>query len=235
MNPDVDGRKMRLMPLRSDADGRKGYVWNPHPQRGGGFVGKYFSGTPANYRGMSAYGWQLWYEQLLVRGMTRSYTVVLWCADTSRFASVVGWHLLREGILAANRGRIDDDIPLVVGVANARRWPVYSREVTARGLICARSPRVTTQERYDFLVTFASMTDVDAANAPSPELPVIAATDLVRVLESVVPSELPKAEVLRLFEAVARRPTASPKSRKNSSSAREIADVCQQLVSALAR
>ncbi|MGA1312714.1 MAG: hypothetical protein ACO30L_06480, partial [Ilumatobacteraceae bacterium] len=67
--------------------------------------------------------------------MSDSYSIVLWCADVARFASMVGSHLLSEGILAANRGRIDDEIPILVGVANARRWPVFSREVAARGVV----------------------------------------------------------------------------------------------------
>ena len=167
--------------------------------------------------------------------MSDTYSIVLWCADTSRFASVVGWHLLREGLSTANRGRIDDEIPLIVGVANACRWPVYSREVTSRGLICTRTTRVTTEERYDFLITFASKNDVDSANAPRGDLRVIDAAALVDALEGVSPSALSRREVLELLNSVAKPASASTTGAGSVMNVRDIADMCQRLVSALTR
>lgn len=152
--------------------------------------------------------------------MSDPYTIVLWCADAARFVSMVGAHLLTEGILAANAGRIDDDIPVAVGVANARRWPVFSRTVAARGVIFVRSPQVTTRERHDFLLTFADVSGRDASGfrrkrsrrnfarhdaGASANLRVIRAADLVEALEAApAPSTMSKAEALALFSSVAR-------------------------------
>ena len=199
--------------------------------------------------------------------MSNPYTIVLWCADAARFVSMVGAHLLTEGILAANAGRIDDDIPVAVGVANARRWPVFSRTVAARGVIFARSPQVVTRERHDFLLTFADASGRDASGldasrldatlldttrAPSANLRVIRAADLVEALEAApAPSTMSKAEALALFSSVARERVVDGAREERSVTAtqtatqtvadtdgeadvHEIADCCQRLVRALA-
>ena len=185
--------------------------------------------------------------------MSDPYTIVLWCADAARFVSMVGAHLLTEGILAVNAGRIDDDVPVAVGVANARRWPVFSRTVAARGVIFARSPQVTTRERHDFLLTFADASGLDATlldttRAPSANLRVIRAADLVEALEAApAPSTMSKAEALALFSSVARERVADGARESQSVTAtqtaadtdgeadvHEIADCCQRLVRALA-
>ena len=195
--------------------------------------------------------------------MSAPYTIVLWCADAARFVSMVGAHLLTEGILAVNAGRIDDDVPVAVGVANARRWPVFSRTVAARGVIFARSPQVTTRERHDFLLTFADASGRDASGldasrldatlldttrAPSANLRVIRAADLVDALEAApAPSTMSKAEALALFSSVARERVADGARESQSVTAtqtavdtdgeadvHEIADCCQRLVRALA-
>jgi len=195
--------------------------------------------------------------------MSDPYTIVLWCADAARFVSMVGAHLLTEGILAVNAGRIDDDVPVAVGVANARRWPVFSRTVAARGVIFARSPQVTTRERHDFLLTFADASGRDASGlyasrldatlldttrAPSANLRVIRAADLVEALEAApAPSTMSKAEALALFSSVARERVADGAPEGQSVTAtqtaadtdgeadvHEIADCCQRLVRALA-
>lgn len=167
--------------------------------------------------------------------MSDSYSIVLWCADVSRFASMVGSHLLSEGILAANRGRIDDEIPVVVGVANARRWPVFSREVAARGVIRCPSPRVRAPERFDYLLTFTSGSWVDSTNAPDTATKVIEIRRLLLALENMEPSALSQSQVLELFNSVAEPPTASRQGTIDKVDVREIADCCQRLVSALAR
>lgn len=195
--------------------------------------------------------------------MSDPYTIVLWCADAARFVSMVGAHLLTEGILAANAGRIDDEVPVAVGVANARRWPVLSRTVAARGVIFARSPQVTTRERHDFLLTFADVSGRDASGldasgldatlldttrAPSANLRVIRAADLVEALEAApAPSTMSKAEALALFSSVARERVVDGAREERSITAtqtatdtdgeadvHEIADCCQRLVRALA-
>jgi len=167
--------------------------------------------------------------------MSDTYSIVLWCADAYRFSSMVASHLLSEGILTTNRGRIDDEIPIVVGVANARRWPIFSREVAVRGVIRGRTPRVTTAERHDYLLTVGSGTVVDSANAPRVDLPVIDAAALVDALEGVSPSALSKREVLGLLNSVAKPASASTTGAGSVMNVRDIADVCQRLVSALAR
>ncbi len=167
--------------------------------------------------------------------MSDTYSIVLWCADSFRFSSMVASHLLSEGILAINRGRIDDEIPVVVGVANARRWPIFSREVAVRGVIRGRTPRVTTAERHDYLLTVGSGMVVDSANAPRGDLRVIDAAALVDALEDVAASELSKDEVLTLFNSVAKPASASTRDTGSVMNVRDIADVCQRLVSALAR
>ena len=186
--------------------------------------------------------------------MSHPYTIVLWCADAVRFVSMVGAHLLTEGFLAANAGRIDDEVPVAVGVANARRWPVFSRAVAARGVIFARSPQVTTRERHDYLLTFADSTlsesslldatPLDTTRAPSANLRVIRAVDLVEALEAA-PSTMSKSELLALFSSVARERVADGGREERAVSVTQstvkgdmdvhvIADCCQRLVRALA-
>lgn len=167
--------------------------------------------------------------------MSDPYSIVLWCADVARFASMVGSHLLSEGILAANRGRIDDEIPIVVGVANASRWPVFSREVAARGVVRCPSPRVATPERFDYLLTFNSGSCVDSTNAPDTATKVIDVARLVQALESTEPSALSQSQVLSLFDSVAEPATVSHQRTRDKVDVREIADLSQRLVSALAR
>lgn len=167
--------------------------------------------------------------------MSDAYSIVLWCADAVRFSSMVASHLLSEGISATNRGRIDDEIPIVVGVANARRWPIFSREVAVRGVIRGRTPRITTAERHDYLLTVGSGLIVDAANAPRSNLRVIDAAELVLALEGAVPSALSKVDVLGLFNSVAKPSTSGLVQQSSTKNVREIADMCQQLVVALAR
>ena len=188
--------------------------------------------------------------------MSHPYTIVLWCADAVRFVSMVGAHLLTEGFLAANAGRIDDEVPVAVGVANARRWPVFSRAVAARGVIFARSPQVTTRERHDYLLTFADSTlsesslldatPLDTTRAPSANLRVIRAADLVEALEAApAPSTMSKSELLALFSSVARERVAdggreeravsvNQSTAKGDMDVHVIADCCQRLVRALA-
>jgi hypothetical protein len=50
-----------------------------------------------------------------------------------------------------------------------------------------------------------------------------------------VPSALSKVEVLELFNSVARSSTSGPVQLGSTKDVREIADMCQQLVVALAR
>ena len=188
--------------------------------------------------------------------MSAPYTIVLWCADAARFVSMVGAHLLTEAILAVNAGRIDDEVPVAVGVANARRWPVFSRAVAARGVIFARSPQVTTRERHDYLLTFADSTlsesslldatPLDTTRAPSANLRVIRAADLVEALEAApAPSTMSKSELLALFSSVARERVAdggreeravcvTQSTVKGDMDVHVIADCCQRLVRALA-
>ncbi|MFM7082202.1 MAG: hypothetical protein ACKOYI_09650 [Actinomycetota bacterium] len=168
--------------------------------------------------------------------MSDPYTIVLWCSDFSRFASMVGAHLLGEGLHAANRGRIDDEIPIVVGVANARRWPIFSREVSSTGLVRYRFPRVGTTERYDYLLTFTSGKHVDATNAPASAHSVIDANHLVQALESLSPSELSRLEVISIFAGASQPAVTSSQHIANDKvQLREIADTCQRLIIALAR
>jgi len=167
--------------------------------------------------------------------MSDSYSIVLWCADVARFASMVGSHLLSEGILAANRGRIDDEIPILVGVANARRWPVFSREVAARGVVRCPSPRVSTVERFDYLLTFTSESYVDSTNAPDTATSVIDAAHLVQALENSEPSGLSKQQVLELFDSVAKPATALRQASRDKIDVQRLAEVCQRLVILLAR
>lgn len=169
--------------------------------------------------------------------MSDSYTIVLWCADTSRFASMVASHLLSEGLVVANHGRIDD-LPVTIGVANARRWPIFSREVSAKGVIRSRTPRVSTPQRHDYLLTITSGQDVDSAGAPlqirgSRVIPI---SELVAALELVSPSQLSREQIITLFDEVARASKPGrPHTGGDADNAHNIADDCQRLISALAR
>jgi hypothetical protein len=174
--------------------------------------------------------------------MSDPYTIVLWCADAARFASMVGAHLLTEGILAANAGRIDDDIPIAVGVANASRWPIFSRTVAARGIILARSPHVVTRERYDYLLTFVDTAQLDTSRSPRADLSVVRADELVDALEAApAVSAMSKADILAVFDSVARKPGNEDAHHQRTTTdsgvgfdVHEIADCCQRLVRALA-
>ncbi|MEY3482082.1 MAG: hypothetical protein RLZ40_125, partial [Actinomycetota bacterium] len=67
------------------------------------------------------------------------------------------------------------------------------------------------------------------------DLRVIDAAALVDALEDVAPSELSKREVLELLNSVAKPASASTTGAGSVMNVRDIADVCQRLVSALAR
>jgi len=165
------------------------------------------------------------------------YTIVLWGADVDRFTSIVAVHLLSEGISAANSGRIDDEIPVTVGLADWRRWPIFSREVSASGLIRVRAPRVTTP-RHDYLFTVFSGQFVESNRAR--DVPrssrVVAIHTLVEALESVSPSRMSREEIVRLFDDAAHEPIAGTGSKRAAPQpVHEIADVCQRFVIALTR
>ena len=192
--------------------------------------------TPINY--LLGRCFSSFFGAELVRGVSDPYTIVLWCADTARFASMVASHLLSEGLLVANHGRIDDDIPVAIGVANARRWPIFSREVSAKGVIRSRTPRVSTPQRHDYLLTITSGQDVDSAGAP-PQIRgsrVISISELVAALELVSPSQLSRDQIITLFDEVARAPKPGrTHDGVGANNVHSIADVCQRLISALAR
>lgn len=159
---------------------------------------------------------------------------------------MVSAHLLHEGLLAANHGRIDDEIPVAVGVANRRRWPVFSRRVTSRGLVLRRLPAVRTAVRHDYLLVLSGSRPFDMADVPSHVQcqRVIAADELIAALDDVVPSELPSVDVVALFDSVS-KPLAQHTTRNGTTSdtsyelwsgnLTEVAEACQRLVSALAR
>jgi hypothetical protein len=168
--------------------------------------------------------------------MSQPYTIALWTADADRYVSFAAAHLLHEGLQTANRGRLVDLIPVSIGVANARRRPILSREVSARGLVFSREPYVTTPERYDYLLTFTSGDNVDSLRFRGPSRParVIHGAVLLDALERVSPNSMSKEEVLGLFSSVARpsRPISQPS--ETHVELGDIADVCQRLVMALA-
>lgn len=165
------------------------------------------------------------------------YTIVLWCADTSHVVSFVATHLLRAGLDAANRGRIINLIPVAVGVAVPRRLPIISREVSARGLLRARRPRVSTKERFDYLLTFTSGDRVSVSNPlrNSLDATVIDARDLVAALESLIPAAMSKDEIVSLFNSTARIPRFEPGSGHGPHEIDRVAVTCQELVSQLSR
>ena len=169
--------------------------------------------------------------------MSDPYTIVLWGADVDRFTSMVAVHLLSEGISAANSGRIDDEIPVTVGLADWRRWPIFSREVSASGLIRVRAPRVTTP-RHDYLFTVFSGQFVESNRAR--DVPrssrVVAIHTLVEAFESVSPSRMSREEIVRLFDDAAHEPIAGTGSKRAAPQpVQEVADVCQRFVVALTR
>jgi hypothetical protein len=167
--------------------------------------------------------------------MSDPFTIALWCADTTRFASMVASHLLTEGIHAANSGRIENHLPVVVGVANTRRWPVLARTVAARGVIRARTPHITTVRQHHYLLTVVSGASVDSGGAPraAAAARVIDAHNLVMALEAVTPSELSGEQLVDVFVSVAQHPLNIRVSEEVD--VMQVADSCQRLVSALAR
>jgi|GEM_PF-1187527 len=167
--------------------------------------------------------------------MSDPFTIALWCADTTRFASMVASHLLTEGIHAANSGRIENRLPVVVGVANTRRWPVLARTVAARGVIRARTPHITTVRQHHYLLTVVSGASVDSGGAPraAAVARVIEAHKLVMALEAVTPSELSGEQLVNVFASVAQQPVNVRVSKEVD--VMQVADSCQRLVSALAR
>jgi hypothetical protein len=167
--------------------------------------------------------------------MSDPFTIALWCADTTRFASMVASHLLTEGIHAANSGRIENHLPVVVGVANTRRWPVLARTVAARGVIRARTPHITTVRQHHYLLTVVSGASVDSGGAPraAAAARVIDAHNLVMALEAVTPSELSGEQLVDVFASVAQHPLNIQVSKEVD--VMQVADSCQRLVSALAR
>ena len=163
------------------------------------------------------------------------YTVVLWIADANRFVSFAAAHLLHEGLSAANQGRIDNEIPVAVGVANARRRPIISREASASGLIFGRDPVVSTSERHDYLMTFTSGDQVDALRfrGPTTKPRVVGGQQLLAALDGTSPQSMSKSEILSLFSSVSR--TAQPISvpHYDKPELRSIADLCLRLVEVL--
>ncbi len=167
--------------------------------------------------------------------MSDPFTIALWCADTTRFASMVASHLLTEGIHAANSGRIENRLPVVVGVANSRRWPVLARTVATRGVIRARTPHITTVRQHHYLLTVVSGASVDSGGVPraAAAARVIEAHKLVMALEAVTPSELSGEQLVNVFASVAQQPVNIRVSKEVD--VMHVADSCQRLVSALAR
>jgi len=168
--------------------------------------------------------------------MSDPFTIVLWCADALRFASFAGAHLLHEGLVAVNNGRIAGDIPVKIGVGNSRRWPILSREVAAAGLLRSRRPSVRTTERHDFLLTFTSGSNVDASASLHAlvQSRVIAADELLTLLEAVSPNTMSKNEVISLFMSVARPANTTGEQRHSVTDLNYVADTCQRLITALA-
>ena len=166
-----------------------------------------------------------------------SYTIVLWCADESPFVSFAGAHLLHEGLSTANFGRVDDQIPVVVGVGNTRRLPIVSREVSARGILRARRPDINTVERHDYLLTFTSGSRVDAGSAVrhAPAAPVLRARELLAALEPVEPQLMKKDDILSLLNSLAHEPRHVRSSRDSVEQFPLVADLCQRLVASLNR
>ena len=168
--------------------------------------------------------------------MSSGYSIVFWCADTSHLSSLAGAHLLRAGFSTANRGRVGNEIPITVGVASSRRLPIVSREVSARGLLQPRRPKVATRERFDYLLTFGSGVHVEAgglarevANAQ-----VIAAHELVEQLHTLSPNAMPKGDIVTLLNQVA-KPPRHVAVRCGDSDVSTAAELCQRLVLAFNR
>jgi hypothetical protein len=163
------------------------------------------------------------------------YTIVLWVADANRYISFAAAHLLHEGLSVANQGRIDNEIPVSVGVANARRRPIISREASASGLIFGRDPVVSTPERHDYLMTFTSGDQVDALRfrAPTTKPRVIVGEQLITALDGTSPQSMSKSEILSRFAAVSQiaKPISVP--HDDHLELRGVADLCLRLVEAL--
>jgi len=168
--------------------------------------------------------------------MPSTYTIALWCADTSHLSSLAGAHLLRAGFSTANRGRVGNEIPVAVGVASSRRLPIWSREVSARGLLQPRRPKVATRERFDYLLTFGSGVHVEAGGL-APEAAnarVIAAHELVQHLDKLSPNSMPKGDIITVFNRVA-KPPRHVAVRCGDSDVSTVAELCQRLVIVLNR
>jgi hypothetical protein len=169
--------------------------------------------------------------------MSSSYTVALWCADTSHLSSFAGAHLLRAGLSTANRGRAGDEIPVVVGVASSRRLPILSREVSARGLLQPRRPKAATHERFDYLLTFGSGVHVEAGRLAreATNAQVLDAHELVEHLDGLSPRSMPKGDVITVFNRVAKPPRHVTVRCGDTTDVRTVAALCQRLVLALNR
>jgi hypothetical protein len=145
---------------------------------------------------------------------------------------VVAAYLLGEGLLVANRGRLDNCVPVVAGVANARRTPVFSREVS-RLPIRSRIPRVSSVERYDYLVTIASNQNVDAVNAPRFDLSVIVLEELVDALSTCSIQAQSQYAMIQLFSDLARPATHIVPDSTCTIDSQTIAELCIRAVVAL--
>jgi hypothetical protein len=97
---------------------------------------------------------------------------------------------------------------------------------------------VSTPQRHDYLLTITSGQDVDSAGAPPQirESRVIPIDELVAVLEFVSPSQLSRERIITLFDEVARMPKPGrTHDGVGANNVHSIADVCQRLITALAR
>ena len=167
--------------------------------------------------------------------MSNSYTIVLWCADTNRYVSMVAAHLMHHALSAANDGRADMPIPVSVGVANSSRFPIFAPRVSSTALVVARRPRVRTPERYDYLLTYLSERNVDASGGGRyvRQAPVLMFDTLLEVVECARPNELSKHVVLELFASAA-VPASHDRSRPvRNFDLDDIAEVSQRRVLAL--
>jgi hypothetical protein len=164
------------------------------------------------------------------------YGIVLWCADRVRLVSFAAAHLLTVNLQTVNNGRIAGDMPLAAGVANSRRWPMISREVTAGRILRSQRPRVGRVERHDFLLTFTSGLHVDAtvSTRALTESRVIRADHLVELFEKTLTNQMTKTDLLDCFVSIARPAVVSGAERNSDSDLYEIADTCNRLVTALA-
>ena len=169
--------------------------------------------------------------------MPSTYSIVFWCADTSHLSSFAGAHLLRAGLSTANRGRVGNEIPIVVGVASSRRLPIWSREVAARGLLQPRRPVVTKKERFDYLLTFGSGQHVEAGKLANHagDARVIAAPELVEHLDKLSPNTMPKDDIIALLNRLSRSPRHVDVRCDHINDLRDVAALCQRMVLSLNR